>query len=205
MSDVNDRKNIAFTIESYEHSLDEYLKGTPAEVSGEFKNHIDSFLQLLPVTAKILEIGSGSGRDAAYIAEKGFAVQVSDVARSFLTHLENQGHSTIYFDVLTTDLEQKFDAIIANAVLLHFNEVQCKTAVKNIYRHLAPHGLFLLRLKRGMGEEISSHKLGRPRYFKYWEADSLKKLLESHGFQVVLEHHTSDNQWLQYILRRNSV
>lgn len=202
MTGGNDSNNVVITLNSYEQALEQYLVGTASEVSGEFKEHIDSFLQLLPPDANILEIGSGSGRDAQYIKDRGFSVQVSDVPKSFIIHLSTEGHSPIYFDAISTDLNQEFDAIIANAVLLHFNREQCIQALNNIHRHLVPGGFFLLRLKRGSGEEIASHKLGSPRYFKYWEANSFKEMIELIGFQVVSEHHTSDNLWLQYILKK---
>jgi SAM-dependent methyltransferase len=204
-NDGNELHNIAITINSYEQALEQYLEGTAEDVTGEFKVHIDAFLDLLPPNARILEIGSGSGRDAAYITKKGFAVQVSDRPKSFLEYLTIHGHNPIYFDVLSTDLGQKFDAIVANAVLLHFNDEQCRQALTNIYAHLVPGGFFLLRLKRGVGEEISTHKLGKPRYFNYWETSPLRNAVEALGFQVVSEHHTSDNQWLQYILKRHDL
>lgn len=55
--------------------------------SGEFKVWQDSFLSRIPQGGSILEIGSASGRDARYFAEKGYKVVCTDIVPQALEKL----------------------------------------------------------------------------------------------------------------------
>ncbi|MFZ2544686.1 MAG: hypothetical protein WAW80_01790 [Candidatus Saccharimonadales bacterium] len=46
------------TIRSYESHIQEYIGGTPQEVTGDIKNWIDSTLDGLDTDSKMIEVGS---------------------------------------------------------------------------------------------------------------------------------------------------
>ena len=72
MSETNNR-----TVESYNAHIQEYIDGTPHEVSGVVKDWLDGSLADVPKDARILEFGSAFGRDAEYHILQGLVMQLS--------------------------------------------------------------------------------------------------------------------------------
>jgi SAM-dependent methyltransferase len=197
------------TIATYEQNLSYYTAHTPLRSSGPFKDFVDVFLSYLSRGEKVLEIGSGTGRDATYCIENGFDVQPIEVTQSFAKYMKQDGLDPIFFDALETSLETKYDAVMALAVFLHFNEAQFNVALVNVKRHLKEGGLLALRMKWGEGEEVINRKMNGPRYFKYWQPGDLEKKLMSVGFEIEYSMNFlaegnkdgPDKGWLQYIAR----
>jgi len=170
------------TLRSYEGRVQEYIDGTAQTVSGAAKDWIDAALSGLPAEARLIELGSAFGRDAAYVAAKGFTVECTDAVPGFVSQLQARGFAARLFNVLTDDLGDRHDLILANAVLLHFNRSEFSFVLKKLVRSLKRGGRFAFSLKRGQGESWSSEKIGAPRYFCYWEREDLEPLLRDAGF-----------------------
>ncbi len=195
------------TIQSYEDHTQEYIDGTPQEVSGTVKDWIDTSLALIPEQGEILELGSAFGRDAAYMEERGFIVHRTDVVQGFVKLLRSQGHQARSLNALTGELGSPYDMVFANAVLLHFTPEETGRVVQKVHKSLSPNGVFAFTLKQGLGEEISVEKLGAPRYFNYWQPDALVDVIEGADFEVVqLNDADSSNRtdvtWLHAIARK---
>lgn len=71
----------------------------------------------LPKDARMFEVGSGSGRDAALIRSMGYDIQVSDVAEAFLVALKERNFEPISFDLVHDEFPGKFDYIISECRL----------------------------------------------------------------------------------------
>ncbi len=170
------------TLQSYEDRTAAYIDGTSQVVAGASKAWIDAALDGLPADARILELGSAFGRDAAYIAARGFAVGCTDAVPSFISHLRDKGFPARRLNVLTDPIEGRYDLILANAVLLHFDRREFVVVLEKLARAAARGGRIAFSLKRGIGETWSTDKLGAPRYFCYWEPDALKPILDRVGF-----------------------
>ena len=194
---MTDNQNI--TIETYENGITQYFESTDKEVTGEFKDYIDSFLALVPQDAAILEIGSATGRDADYIESQGYTVTRTDVVEGFLDYQREQGHTVEKYDAIAGDLSKTFDLIIATAVFLHFDDEQFSQALHNTKRHLNPGGYFAISLKQGEGEEYSEHKMDSPRYFKYWDKKTLQTALTDVGFSIHAVSESPDRKWIRCI------
>ena len=73
--------------------------------------------------ARVLEIGSGGGRDARLMEELGLRVRRTDITPGFVALLRAQGHDADLLDPLTDDLATPervpYAAVWANASLLH--------------------------------------------------------------------------------------
>ena len=109
----------AATLAVYEERADRYRDGlsdTPAPWHREF---LDGVVHRLPAGARVLELGSGTGRDAAYLLERGLALQPSDAVAAFLEQQRERGLDPVKIDVLTDDLGGPWAAVVASAVLLH--------------------------------------------------------------------------------------
>lgn len=184
-SQVDNLPSNSLTLQSYELRIQEYINGTAAEVSGNFKDWIDATLTYLPVNAEIIEIGSGFGRDANYIESSGFKVQRTDATEAFVIFLQSQGHFAHRFNILTEAFPGQYDLIFANAVFLHFTPQEIEKAFSKIHAALRERGILAFSVKKGEGEEWTNAKLGQPRYFCYWTQDRLVSLLKKSNFEVV--------------------
>jgi len=170
------------TLRSYEGRVQEYIEGTAQTVTGAVKDWIDAALFDLPATAGLVELGSAFGRDAAYIASKGFEIECTDAVPAFVSQLQARGFEARQFNALSDDLDDRYDLILANAVMLHFDRSEFAFVLNKLARSLKSGGRFAFSLKRGRGESWSSEKIGAPRYFCYWERENLEPLLRDAGF-----------------------
>lgn len=192
------------TLQTYEGHIDDYIEGTPREVNGHVQIWIDSMIQTLDSEAKILEIGSAFGRDADYIEMQGFSVERTDATLGFVKHLESQGYNARALNILTDEIDSGYNLIFADAVFLHFTDDELLLALKKVHNALNPMGTLGLTLKCGVGEEWSSNKLGEPRYFHYWDIDSISQKLNEAGFSASDAEiiKTEDSKWLHIVISR---
>lgn len=192
------------TLQAYEGHINDYIERTPQEVNGYVKIWIDSMLHTLDPEAKILEIGSAFGRDADYIETQGFSVERTDATLGFVEYLETQGYNARALNILTDEIDSDHDLIFADAVFLHFSDDELSLALTKVRNALSPQGILGLTLKCGIGEEWSSDKLGEPRYFHYWDKDSISQKLDEAGFLAADTDiiKTADGRWLHIIASR---
>lgn len=176
------------TLKAYNRNVDKYIKNTPIVYQ---KNHapllkwIDASLQLVPPTANILEIGSGTGRETSYIQNRGYKIQCSDGAKSFVNYLKREGQQAYLFNVLKDNIVAKYDMILANAVITHFTPDDLRLTLKKVHGALNKKGIFAFSAKQGHGEEWTSEKFRLKRYIRYWQAEELIEITESFNFKIV--------------------
>ena len=194
MSDSNDK-----TVQSYEAHIQEYVEGTPQQVTGYVKDWIDDALSHVPPGATVLELGSAFGRDAAYIESAGYKVQRSDVAKGFVNLLKSQGHDAKLLNALTDPLGGPYDMVFADAVLLHFTVDEFNTVSAKIYASLRTQGIFAFTVKQGRGSEWSDDKLGAPRFFQYWQREDLQRAVEQAGFKLLRLSADPAAKWWQVV------
>lgn len=195
----------AKTLQAYEKNVQEYVKKTPKNVKGNVKIWLDKTLSYLSTEAKILELGSGFGRDADYIETKGFTVMRSDAAASFVRLLKQQGHPAMQLNAITDDYGDLFDMIFADAVLQHFDKAEFSKTLQNVSHALKNQGIFSFRLKAGAGSEWDS-ELGDARITHYWLPQDVKKQLAEAGFSVLSLHEGNSKfngfTWLGVIAQK---
>ena len=170
------------TLQSYEARVQEYIDGTSQILVGAAKEWIDAALADLSPEAKIVELGSAHGRDAAYIVSKGFEVECTDAVAGFISQLQAKWFNARHYNALTDDLGNEYDLILANAVLLHFNKAELALVLRKLLHSLKKGGRLAFSLKQGQGEVWSVAKIGAPRFFCYWEQAELEPFLGSAGF-----------------------
>ena len=175
------------TLSTYQENFDKYVSGTPSEVSGTQKDWIESVLARINMDARILEIGSAFGRDAAFMQRAGYAnVTVTDAFDAAVDALQEQGFAKVKkFNALTDELEDEYDLIFASAVFLHFTEREFRLTLDKLRGNLGKSGLLAFTVKQGEGEEWSSEKMDAPRFFHYWQKETLGETVQSRGYKVV--------------------
>ncbi|MGX1133105.1 SAM-dependent methyltransferase [Streptomyces glaucescens] len=109
---------------------------------------------LPPAPAKAADIGSGTGRDAAALALRGYqvvAVEPVRELRELARRLHPDERITWLADALPEldRLPEDFDLILLSAVWMHLPPAQRGHAMTRLATLLAPGGLLVLSLRRG--------------------------------------------------------
>jgi SAM-dependent methyltransferase len=172
----------------YERFAQEYASSIPRHVTGGMKEWLDKFLAELPSVARIFEIGSGTGRDAAYFESLGYEVQRSEIADSFIGAFGEQGIDALKFDVLNDEFPGPQDAVFANSVFCHMTNRQLRSAFENIHDALVEGGLLGFNTKSAAVSwnlMAESDRLPGSRYFSHWPPGKLRVEVEGAGFDVL--------------------
>ena len=155
----------------------------------------------LPEKGNILDIGSGSGRDAKWYAELGLDVTCVEPSASMRDHIKSKFKNNQKVEVLNDylpnvskikRLKKKFDAISIMAVWMHVHTYDRLAAMTNLTRMLNDDGVIFLTLRHGPIPE------GRIMYEV--SVDEVYKIAKNVGLSVI--HSQSDNSDL---LNRNTV
>lgn len=187
----------AKTLATYNDHFSSYISGTAQVTSGFQKEWLESLLNHCQMDARILEIGAAFGRDATFIAERGFTnLLVTDAFDAAVETLRGKGLPTKKLNVLEDELRDSYDLILASAVFLHFTTEEFVTVLTKLKTALSPSGLLGFSVKNGSGEEWSDAKMGAPRFFRYWTEPELRQVLVTTGYQIVDFRHSEDEKWL---------
>ena len=173
------------TLRAYEQRADRYFDASAPAVSAEVAGLLDAVVARLRPGSHVLEVGTGPGREAAYLEERGLHVDRTDATAAVVERLRANGHDARLLDVRDGNLGGPYDAVLANAVLLHLDRAQARLAVEACRQAVRPGGLFALTLKDGDGESWSDAKLGAPRWFVYWREEALRAQLSDAGWRVL--------------------
>lgn len=125
---------------------------------GGASQHLAAFLKRLNPTARILELGCGGGRDAEAMIAAGFHVDPTDgtpeMAKAAEARLKMPVR-VLRFDQL--DAVNVYDAIWANAALLHVPREGLPDILTRIFNALKPGGLHFASYKSGTGAAHDAH------------------------------------------------
>lgn len=115
--------------------------------------HLDAFLDRLTPRARILELGCGGGSDAAHMANRGFDIDATDGCEAMVQQANGRfalAARAMRFDQLSALAE--YDAVWANACLLHVARADMPSVLLSIHRALRPGGWHYACYKLGTGE-----------------------------------------------------
>jgi SAM-dependent methyltransferase len=128
------------------------------------------FLAQLPPGACILELGCGAGGDTAEMLARGFDVRPTDgspeMAAIASKHLGRTVKTLLFHDL---DEVETYDAVWANACLLHVPRPELADVLARIWRALKPAGYFFASYKEGDGDGRDTLN----RYYNYPSPDWL--------------------------------
>lgn len=131
----------------------------------------EKFLKVLKSEEKItlLELGSGTGRDALYFKENGFDVLASDFSEGMIIKCKEKGLNAVTLDLYDlSDLDNKFDAVFSLNVLLHVPRKDLPKVLLEIAKVLNPGGVFYFGVYGGFDSEevfTDASKMNMPRFF----------------------------------------
>jgi SAM-dependent methyltransferase len=176
------------TVRAYDLDAVAYVEASPTMPSS-VRADVESFAELLGPGARVLEIGSGGGRDARLMEELGLRVRRTDITPAFVALLREQGVDADLLDPLVDDLaspEGPYDAVWANASLLHVDRSDLATVLARVAAVTRPAGVLRVSVKEGEGEGWSTHgSVRHPRHFTYWRAEELREVTTASGWTDV--------------------
>ena len=170
----NGRSTVAF----YELHAQTYFERT---VVADLEPLYGRFLPNVRPGGKILDLGSGSGRDLKVMHDRGFApfgIDASPKLAKLAADFSGVTCLTMRFEDLS--LPMAFDAVWACASLLHVSKCRMPTILANIHSSLAAEGVLFASVQLGEGEKLSPDG----RFFAYYDSEEFSHLIEKAGFKI---------------------
>lgn len=143
---------------------------------GTVNSRLAPFLSKVLPGGSILELGTGSGKDAKVMIQAGFVVDATDGSHELAAIASNYLGRTVRimrFDALAA--EETYDGIYASASLLHVPRKDLASVLRKIHTALKPNGVVWASFKVGSNEGLD--RLGR--YYNYLDASELMALWEA--------------------------
>ena len=192
-----------------ERSADVYRKRTTRGAE-DWNQPAETIAALIDPGGSVLEIGSGPGYDAGRLEALGLRVRRTDATRAFVAMQRAEGHDADVLDVRLDDPRgpggETYDAILANAVLLHIDRGELSMVLARLLTAVRPGGVLVATFKEGDGEEWSRHKVDLPRHFVYWRSGPLAVAVANSGWEL-LRVESADTRWgpwLTVVARRST-
>jgi SAM-dependent methyltransferase len=199
---MNDAR--AATLAAYQAGAAAYAAGLP-EVPDWLTRALEDFAALVGAGARVLEIGSGPGRDARELEARGLVVRRTDITPAFVDLMRADGYDADVLDPLVDDLGGLYDGVWASAVLLHLSREEMGVVLRRLHECTVAGGTLYASLKEGDGEAWSTHgHVTGARLFTYWRADPLREALEAAGWRVRSLRRTQGDRdvWLDVVGER---
>lgn len=153
------------------------------------KEFLERFKALLP-GGRVLNVGSGSGRDALLLRELGLDVVCVDGSKSMVDMTRALSFESYHVDFTEIDFPAgSFSGIWAYTSLIHVPKAEAEKVVSNLRGLLTPGGAFTIGVIEGTDEGMIERKTmpGTARYFKNYTAPELKAMVEPLGFKFEFE------------------
>ena len=166
------------------------------------------FLALMPPRGRILDAGSGSGRDSLAFINMGYEVVSIDASIEMVkatTKLTGQPAIHMPFDEIT--FENEFDGIWACASVLHVPRQELASVLRKLGRAVRRGGPIYMSFKYG-----DSERLQAGRYFNDMDERTFSLLARNHQELAIEQLWTTwdmrpskyRERWLNLILRKTS-
>lgn len=187
------------TIESYERDARSYaaqLDGFPPPV---IESALLRLVEAIPPGGRVLEVGSGTGRDADFIEACGASVRRTDATGAFRELQVARGKQVEPLDVISDQLGGPYDGILALCVFIHVDRASTLPVLRKVEAALRPAGAFLVSVREGTGETNGAYLMS------YWNKAEYDALLAEAGLRVDWDHrHTDcdDDTWLTFLARK---
>lgn len=157
------------TLGFYKANAADYVRVTGTEPGPRLL----AFIGALPEGGRVLELGAGSGRDAAEMLRHGLDIDPTDASPELAAEASGRiGRPVRILRFSELEANAAYDGVWASASLLHAPATELESDLARIHRALKPGGLFVASFKAGTGEGRD----GLGRYYNYPD----RATLESH-------------------------
>jgi SAM-dependent methyltransferase len=164
------------------------------------------FLNNLP-GKRILDLGSGSGRDSQFFKKRGYNPLCFDISFEMIKLCKEKGLEAQIGDLEHLPFkDSSFDGVWACASLLHTPKKKLNRILAKINNILSNNGIFYLGMKKGNFEGLikSDRYSNSKRFFALYENQELKRLLNDSNFKILYhkKHCTKDATFLNYLAKK---
>jgi SAM-dependent methyltransferase len=161
------------------------------------------FCRHIPLNARVLDIGCGSGRDMAWLKARGYRVMGLDRSPELATIAAYEtGCPVVVGDFACFDFSRfRMEGLLLVAALVHVPPDQFLDTLRNIIKALKPGGHLLITLKEGQGWVKTDG-----RRFYHWHQTELEKILSQCGSYPVETFRQrsllqKEDIWLSYVMK----
>lgn len=177
----------------YKKTIDLYNKFGKKYVDDTYQievKELPEFIQTLKPNSLILDVGCSGGRDSKKFIEAGHRVIGIDVVEKFIKEAKRRVPKGIFIVMDLTKLkfpQNYFDAIWAQAVLLHFDGREVQKITNEFYNKLKFGGTLHVRLKKGIGVKMIKEKLvdNNVRQFFFYSKNEVEKFFKEAKFKII--------------------
>ena len=187
----------------YDTHAEEFTKNVKNLLANPFlRQESDIFLQELS-GERILDLGSGSGRNSGYFRSKEYHPVCFDFSRGMLELCKQRRLESLAGDLEKLPFgDNSFDGVWAVGSLLHSPKRKLPNILRNIQRILKEDGILYISVKEGEGEGyvVSDKYPDVKRFFAFYDQDSFARRLEKH-FEILHRTKTQigDATFLNYL------
>lgn len=174
----------------------------------------NTFCSFLKPGATILDVGCGAGHKTKFFAEKGFKVKGTDFSENMI-EVARRNYPGLSFEVRdiheVDDESEMYDAVFAQAVLLHVKKTDVVGVLSKMKRRLNPGGLIYIAVKErreGKPEEenVRENDYGYEyeRFFSFYRTEELEGYFAQIGMKVIWKTVTSSGRtnWIQIVAKK---
>lgn len=167
-------------------------------------NEMNSFLNTLN-GKKILDLGSGPGRDSLFFKNSGFQPLCVDISEKMTKLCKDKGLTPLIMDIENLGFKKiSFDGIWAYTSLLHVPKNKMRNILFDIHHLLKRDGIFFAGMKEGDFEGVHENPLyGNYHRFSSLYYDSEFRGILSENFEILSFSTTTTNKanYLNYLCR----
>ena len=177
----------------------------------------DYFSEAFTDSARVLDIGCGSGRDLRILHEMGYSADGIDPCQEFVEYACSQNSqygssiSADFLPKLSTVKDNAYDAILCSAVIMHVPEEELFDAAYSIRRILSEKGSLLLSVPlQNSSVDPETRRDAEGRLFNGASPEQLELLFERIGFRLLKRWDTPDalhrthRQWATLLFQLES-
>ncbi|OGG07211.1 hypothetical protein A2872_00785 [Candidatus Gottesmanbacteria bacterium RIFCSPHIGHO2_01_FULL_42_12] len=154
---------------------------------------------------KILEVGSGTGKDASNLIKLGYDYTGTDASQGLLKIAQERNPNAVFKNIKAQDLHKlfgtdEFDCFWSAATLLHIPKDEINATLQSIHAVVKDGGIGFISIKQGEGEQ--EDETGR--LFSYYSQEEFAELLKENGFEVIekdIQPMSEKTIWLVYLIK----
>jgi len=189
----------------YDKNAEQYWEATKDDLVGYSLKKIEMFVGLLP-GSRVLDLGSGPGRDSLYFKEKGLSPVCVDISPEMVRLCGEKGLKAFEMDLEDLLFDDKsFDGVWACASLLHMPKNRMPVVLDKVRDILVDDGIFYVGVKEGEGEGwIESITLnGVKRFYALYSDSEMRDLLDE-DFEIVHNSRIKgrNDVYINYLCRK---
>lgn len=174
------------TIATYDANAAEFEKKTKDYLTKYILRDAKLFIKQMH-GKRILDIGSGPGRDSLFFKEKGFSPICIDLSKSMIALCKKKGLVAYQMDMEQLDFSKNtFDGVWAYTSIVHLQKNKIEKALKDIAGLLKKKGVFYIGMKEGDFEGyLENQKYKKQKmFYSFYNKKELEMLL-SHFFIII--------------------